>query len=58
MRLLESVNFPSLRVKILKWCEGNYAGFKTDANLCELLNFIQALTEEKMKIRSLFANVE
>ena len=38
--------------------EDKHTGFKKDANLCDLLNFIQNLTEEKMKTRSMFANVE
>ena len=29
-----------------------------NTNSCDLLNFIQTLTEEKMKTRSLFENVE
>ena len=45
-------------MKTLKLSEGDYAGFKIDSNLCDLLNFILTLTEEKMKTHSLFANVQ
>ena len=43
---------------MLKLREGDYAGFKIDTHLCDLLNFIQTLTEEKMKKHSLFTKVE
>ena len=49
---------PPLRVWTFKPREDDYAGFKIDSNLCDLINFIQTLNEEKMKTRRLFANVE